>query len=48
MEKPTQSADLSVSTPDSTRRATVVGVWAAIASATLPITATAQTKDMHD
>jgi len=46
MEKPTQSADLSVQTPDITRRTTVVGVCAAIASAALPITASAQSKDI--
>ena len=46
MRKPKQSAVRSVSTPDSTRRATVAGMGAAIAAATLPISASAQSKDI--
>ena len=46
MRKPKQSAVRSVSTPNSTRRATVAGMGAAIAAATLPISASAQSKDI--
>ncbi|MEY3356152.1 MAG: hypothetical protein RJB53_796, partial [Pseudomonadota bacterium] len=46
MKKLKQSAVRSVSTPNSTRRATVAGMGAAIAAATLPISASAQSKDI--
>ena len=45
MRKPKQLAVRSVSTPNSTRRATVAGMGAAIAAATLPISAYVSCRD---